>query len=729
MEKERNQPPKILLQRSDYTDTALSIPLRTYETFGIYLPASVPNDYFEHLHDTHIKKRKRSSAFQTGQVLQQTAEERRASILAYGDCDVYVRRGGGWVRHTVGELPSTIWVHCITGDEAPRVYETREIEASCAKTALTNSGGFCYQAATFQILYRTDLFGLLTPTLIRQFAPAFEHNQTDGATCYTLRNVVRAAYIKFTDLLRDSKPVSLTSPLGHAFALLLGICSMCPQIANNAVFEGGNLSGVYIARIPKLGDFVKVNDVQSRYNGLTGTVEQVTETEAIVQKHAFAHATLELVCFTDWQFFRQKCNFGFNNILSQITTFREIVEAANDFGCKVVAGVLVVEYEDGNSHAIMFSICEETSEIIFRNWGVSKTFAELVEMKDAELHRFFGNTFKMIEFDLVIDRRTQVLVAKALYSGAERLINPILSTEQGAKHVQKWGAISVQGHSPFSYFAGYAWNKFDSKRPWGEYSPLESAALHGMTTTIKLLIKLIKPQEFANTGFQNAINIAKTKGNTEIVTILKKALVPLITARDDEGRTILHYAVDTGLTIEPFQEDFPPLHDGWRTNKNFNARPNREQVLWLLQENADPNALDDWDATPLHMVTTGKGDEDNEELDLELMKLLMKQMTHKADLDQMDSFDVSPLVAAIKIPSIAKVQLLLENHADPNLVNHLGATPLARAAQFGHGAVAKQLIAANADVNKAKGKWTPLALAEHFGHSEIVAILKAASAK
>jgi hypothetical protein len=43
--------------------------------------------------------------------------------------------------------------------------------------------------------------------------------------------------------------------------------------------------------------------------------------------------------------------------------------------------------------------------------------------------------------------------------------------------------------------------------------------------------------------------------------------------------------------------------------------------------------------------------------------------------------------------------------------------------------VAKQLIAANADVNKAKGKWTPLALAEHFGHSEIVAILKAASAK
>jgi hypothetical protein len=40
--------------------------------------------------------------------------------------------------------------------------------------------------------------------------------------------------------------------------------------------------------------------------------------------------------------------------------------------------------------------------------------------------------------------------------------------------------------------------------------------------------------------------------------------------------------------------------------------------------------------------------------------------------------------------------------ADVNQAKTSGSTPLAKAAQYGHSAVAKQLIAANAYVNKAK---------------------------
>ena len=47
--------------------------------------------------------------------------------------------------------------------------------------------------------------------------------------------------------------------------------------------------------------------------------------------------------------------------------------------------------------------------------------------------------------------------------------------------------------------------------------------------------------------------------------------------------------------------------------------------------------------------------------------------------------------------------------ADVNQARTDGTTPLSKAAQNGHGAVAKQLIAANADVHKANNKKeTPL---------------------
>lgn len=86
----------------------------------------------------------------------------------------------------------------------------------------------------------------------------------------------------------------------------------------------------------------------------------------------------------------------------------------------------------------------------------------------------------------------------------------------------------------------------------------------------------------------------------------------------------------------------------------------------------------------------------------------------------------TPLVEAVQCGSSIIVELLLKSGAwvdgDPRSV----VTPLMVAAIEGHTDVARQLIAAGAEINREHGRWTRTALdlAEIHGHPEIAALLR-----
>ena len=78
--------------------------------------------------------------------------------------------------------------------------------------------------------------------------------------------------------------------------------------------------------------------------------------------------------------------------------------------------------------------------------------------------------------------------------------------------------------------------------------------------------------------------------------------------------------------------------------------------------------------------------------------------------------------------SVAIVQLLLDEKADPNNADANGMTPLHEAAAGGLSAVARWLIDAGADIKARNNRGdTPLDIAKSFRHRNVIEILKAGS--
>ncbi|CAL4081826.1 unnamed protein product, partial [Meganyctiphanes norvegica] len=97
-----------------------------------------------------------------------------------------------------------------------------------------------------------------------------------------------------------------------------------------------------------------------------------------------------------------------------------------------------------------------------------------------------------------------------------------------------------------------------------------------------------------------------------------------------------------------------------------------------------------------------------------------------------DKFVNAPkeLYDAAEADDVTGVKAALENGANINWVNpnEDGFTSLFIASANGNSTVVSQLLAANADVNKAcKNGDTPLSIASHFGNSSVVDMLKKAS--
>jgi len=102
-----------------------------------------------------------------------------------------------------------------------------------------------------------------------------------------------------------------------------------------------------------------------------------------------------------------------------------------------------------------------------------------------------------------------------------------------------------------------------------------------------------------------------------------------------------------------------------------------------------------------------------------------KEIDAGIDVNQRDSLDQTALIAAVSHRSEDVVALLLEHHADPNIADNAGWTPLIYGAYFGADpSLLQRLIDHGAQINARNGRGiTALFLASASGHEVQVKFL------
>ncbi|XP_034937894.1 ankyrin-1-like [Chelonus insularis] len=130
-----------------------------------------------------------------------------------------------------------------------------------------------------------------------------------------------------------------------------------------------------------------------------------------------------------------------------------------------------------------------------------------------------------------------------------------------------------------------------------------------------------------------------------------------------------------------------PLFEACRTG-------NILAVKFLLENHDNPNATNQHGETALHLICSRKS-----ATTLQIIQLLLK---HNADINAVNNIGWSPLFVACISDNIAAVKSLLENHANPNLTDQDGETPLHRLclSKFEKKLTIMQLLLKhNADIN------------------------------
>ncbi|GLU07653.1 hypothetical protein SLE2022_246030 [Rubroshorea leprosula] len=247
------------------------------------------------------------------------------------------------------------------------------------------------------------------------------------------------------------------------------------------------------------------------------------------------------------------------------------------------------------------------------------------------------------------------------------------------------------------------------------------------------------------TSFKNLLKDFQMKeGSAEAV----------LNARDPDGLTILHYAAAGGKTqivkflveeaklevdIKDFNSNSTPLHHAI-------FEEHLPTAVYLLEKGADPNAATTKGYTPLHYAAEhgpkklielliSRGAEINAMADCgtplqyavgkrkkEFVKVLLD---HHANPNLISRDQYSPLLLSIVAKSIECTKMLLKAGADPNIHGSEGIrTPLGIAASEGDTEVVKCLLNAGADPNVTNNEGlTPVELAALTGTHQDVMIL------
>lgn len=213
----------------------------------------------------------------------------------------------------------------------------------------------------------------------------------------------------------------------------------------------------------------------------------------------------------------------------------------------------------------------------------------------------------------------------------------------------------------------------------------------------------------------------------------------------------LQALIKSGGVNEKDKRGTTPLH-------RAAASGSAEAVRILLSAGADPNARNDFDATPLMWSATepekvrlllAKGADVNAKSKMGRTAIWLaaandgSSATVKLLLENGAKLDGTELLAATAANDNATIRLLLEKGAGVNVKNPVGLTPLMFAAANGNTRIAELLIARGAEVNAVSspefdgavkagkimlGSFTPLLMASIYGPSDLVKLLLDAGA-
>ncbi len=144
-----------------------------------------------------------------------------------------------------------------------------------------------------------------------------------------------------------------------------------------------------------------------------------------------------------------------------------------------------------------------------------------------------------------------------------------------------------------------------------------------------------------------------------------------------------------------------------------------EAALYLIEQGADVNAMNNTKWTPLLMAALKKN--------IPVVQALLEK---GADINAPDGSDMTALHHAVRRKSLPLVQLLIEKKADLSVRDKEGWTPLHHAALKNELEIAQALLDAGADVNAASnGGGRPLHEAAVGTSKEMIDLLIAAGAE
>ncbi|KAL7303537.1 hypothetical protein TKK_0003700 [Trichogramma kaykai] len=99
----------------------------------------------------------------------------------------------------------------------------------------------------------------------------------------------------------------------------------------------------------------------------------------------------------------------------------------------------------------------------------------------------------------------------------------------------------------------------------------------------------------------------------------------------------------------------------------------KREVEYMLRRGDDPNAVNRWDDTPLHVVCRRDGDDDDS---AKMLFELSRDIYRPIKIDAPNNIGDTPLHLALRFDNSRLVELLLRKGASPNVANHWGQTPL-----------------------------------------------------
>ncbi|WP_346665320.1 ankyrin repeat domain-containing protein [uncultured Mailhella sp.] len=196
-----------------------------------------------------------------------------------------------------------------------------------------------------------------------------------------------------------------------------------------------------------------------------------------------------------------------------------------------------------------------------------------------------------------------------------------------------------------------------------------------------------------------------------------------VNARSLKGNTPLHTATGTsstlGYIVDKFEQEGIKLSQKDKNELELHLRATQlEMVSLLLEKGANPNAANKGKLTPLHNAARhGRS------------QVVRKLITYHANVNILDGQGCTPLVWAIKSDSLETVEVLLANGSDMKKITSPYFSPLHMSAAKGNLAITKALISHGATINHpimiddGESNITPLHVAATNNFPEIADLL------